>query len=109
MRYSHRWLCEFFQIVERNLTIILQLPPKHTVDSAYGTKNPVHYFLDWIAEQPISMLYDDQFTTRRPKLVKAFNEWMDNKRFSITMVKYGDEKTVYFNYNKHQILRVKFK
>lgn len=83
--------------------------PKRTIDSAYGTKNPVYYFLDWIAEQPISMLYDDQFTTRKPKLVKAFNEWIDNKRFSITMVKYGDEKTVYFNYNKHKILRVNFK
>lgn len=83
--------------------------PKHMIDSAYGIKNPVRYFLDWIAAQPVSMLYDDQFTTRKPKLAKAFDEWIYNKRFSITMVKYSNEKTVYFNYNDYKILRVNFK
>ena len=86
-----------------------QVEPEHIVNSGYGKRHPARYFLDWIAAQPVGVLNDDQFTARKPILVTAFNDWVGSKRFSINMVKYKDEKTVYFMYNKKPILRVNFK
>lgn len=83
--------------------------PEHVVDLGYGRRHPARYFLDWLAAQQVGMLNDEEFTARKPKLVEAFNAWLNNKRFTITMVKYMKEKTIYFNYNKKPILRVNFK
>lgn len=83
--------------------------PEHTVDSGYGEGNPCRYFIDWLAAQPVGMLNDGEFTAHKPQLQEAFDAWINNKKFTITMVKFMNTKTIYFNYNKKQILRVTFK
>lgn len=93
-----------------NKVFLNKMPPapEHTIDSAFGTRNIGRYLLDWIASQPIGMLNDDQFIKERPNLAIAFDEWIKNKKFDITLMKMGKTKNVYFNYNKKPILRVTF-
>lgn len=82
--------------------------PEHIVDSGFGTKNICRYFLDWLATQPIGMLNGEEFTASKPKLAEAFDQWVGNPKFTLTMTKMGNTKVIYFNYNKRQLLSVKF-
>lgn len=82
--------------------------PEHVVNSGFGTRNICRYFIDWLAIQPIGTINDDQFTVRDPQLGVAFNEWVGNPKFTISMAKTGNTKYVYFNYNKVKMLRIKF-
>ena len=82
--------------------------PEHIVNSSFGTRNMIRYFIDWIAVQPIGAINDDQFAANKPTLVTEFEKWIDNKKFTLTMAKMGNTKYVYFNYNKVKMLRIKF-
>lgn len=82
--------------------------PKHVVDSHYDNRNICRYFIDWIASQPAGGLNDDQFTANDPLLISAFNEWVDDEKFTLQMVKMNKTKDIYFNYDDVKILRIRF-
>ena len=82
--------------------------PEHVVNSGYGARNMIRYFIDWLATQSIGDINDDQFTAREPRLRVAFNEWIRNPKFTLSMVKMGNTKDITFNYNGVRIFRIRF-
>ena len=82
--------------------------PEHLVQSGYGKRHMCRYFIDWLAFQSIGDINDDQFTASKPRLVENFNKWINNPKFTLTMVKMGGAKDIYFNYNKVKMLRIRF-
>ena len=81
--------------------------PEHVIDSGYGTRNMIRYFIDWIALQPIGDINDDQFTASKPRMVENFKKWINNPKFTLSLVKLGNDKSIYIYYNKRQLFCIK--